>query len=167
MSILLNGIDERLIHGQILSSWIRKYRVELLVVLDDSLADDPFAQSVFTMAMSKDVDVLFMALQPGIRWLQEHMADQMRTMVLFRNLSSFHRAFHLGYTAEALNIGSMIAGPHRKRLTIDVFATAEEIQMMKELLISGVSIQMQVVETETRTDVAELLSELEQGGGAR
>lgn len=160
MNILLNRVDERLIHGQILSTWIRKYGVELLVVLDDSLAENPFTQSVFIMAMPKKVDVLFLSVQSGVQWFENNPADNRRTMVLFRNLSSFNRAFDLGYAAKALDIGSMLAGPDRRKLNRDVFATEEEVRIMKRLLTAGVAIHIQVVGTETRTDVAELLKDL-------
>lgn len=160
MNILLNRVDERLIHGQILSAWVRKYGVELLVVLDDNLAEDPFTQSVFTMAMPKKIDVLFLSVQSGVQWFESHPAENRRVMVLFRNLFNFKRAFNLGYAAKTLNIGSMLAGPQRRKLNRDVFATEEEIRIMKRLLAAGVTIHIQVVGTETRTDVAELLENL-------
>ena len=81
-------------------------------------------------------------------------------MVLFRTLSSFNRAFDLGYTARALDIGSMLAGPKRSKLNQDVYATEDEVQIMKRLLDAGVSVHIQVVGAETRTDVAELLKDL-------
>lgn len=161
MNILLNRVDERLIHGQILSAWVRKFGVELLVVLDDSLAEDPFTQSVFTMAMPKKIDVLFLSVQSGVQWFENHPAENRRVMVLFRNLSSFSRAVELGYAAKALDSGSMLAGPQRRKLNRDVFATEEEIRLMKGLLAMGVAIHIQVVGTETRTDVAELLRGLQ------
>lgn len=159
MNVLLNRIDERMIHGQILAAWVRKYSVELLVVLDDALAGDPFTKSVFTMAMPKGVSAVFMPVREGVCWMREHLGDPQRAIVLFCKLSGFDDAFQLGYAPRELNIGSMIAGPNRKKLTRDVYATKEEVRIMKRLISAGTAIYIQVVGAEARIDVAELLRE--------
>ena len=51
MNILLNRLDERLIHGQLLVSWVKKLKAQELIIVDDTLENDVFMKSVLAMTL--------------------------------------------------------------------------------------------------------------------
>ena len=42
MDIVLNRLDERLIHGQLLASWVKKCKAQEIIVVDNTLEKDIF-----------------------------------------------------------------------------------------------------------------------------
>ena len=40
MSVVLARVDERLIHGQVALAWLKKYTIDLVIVVDDESAKD-------------------------------------------------------------------------------------------------------------------------------
>ena len=51
MNVVLNRIDEWLIHGQVLASWTKKLKAQQVLVVDEELVNDQFAETVLTMAL--------------------------------------------------------------------------------------------------------------------
>ena len=54
MNIVLNRIDERLIHGQVLVSWAKKLSVRRIVIVDDRCAEDALAKTVLSLSVPKE-----------------------------------------------------------------------------------------------------------------
>ncbi|HQP30651.1 MAG TPA: PTS sugar transporter subunit IIB, partial [Deltaproteobacteria bacterium] len=51
MNIVLVRVDDRLIHGQILESWIPFIKAQCVVVANDALAGDQFQRAILSMAI--------------------------------------------------------------------------------------------------------------------
>lgn len=57
MSIELVRIDDRLIHGQIATTWINDYNIEQVLIVDDNVVQDKMQQSVISMTAPANVKV--------------------------------------------------------------------------------------------------------------
>lgn len=40
MGVVLARVDERLIHGQVATAWLKSYLVDVIIVVDDESAND-------------------------------------------------------------------------------------------------------------------------------
>ena len=151
MNIVLNRIDERLVHGQILASWAKKLQVRQILVIDDQLANDQFAETVLTMALPANISLKIFDISKGILYIQEH-ADQTppNTILLVKSPEVIKRLWNLDYHPASLNIGGMSAGPARKHLCRGLYATEEEISIFQELENSGTEVYVQVVYGENK-----------------
>lgn len=54
-SIVLTRIDDRLIHGQVMTSWLNYTSATKIRVVDDRSAQDPFLKTVLKNAVPKNV----------------------------------------------------------------------------------------------------------------
>ena len=52
--IVLARIDERLIHGQVMTQWVRSRHFNTIEIVDDKTASDAFLKQVCLMAVPKD-----------------------------------------------------------------------------------------------------------------
>ncbi|HAA64900.1 MAG TPA: PTS N-acetylgalactosamine transporter subunit IIB, partial [Thermoanaerobacter sp.] len=48
-NILLTRIDNRLVHGQVGVTWVKSLGANLIVVVDDEVANDPLQQQLMKM----------------------------------------------------------------------------------------------------------------------
>ena len=46
MNIVLCRVDERLIHGQVMTAWVKKAWIKKIILVDDELASDDFMKEV-------------------------------------------------------------------------------------------------------------------------
>ena len=57
MNILLSRIDERLIHGQVMTRWITGLYITRIILIDDAIAKDDFMVDVLLLSAPVGVDV--------------------------------------------------------------------------------------------------------------
>lgn len=57
MSVELARVDERLIHGQVMTAWVEHFWIQRIVLVDDELAQDEFMKQVLAMSAPAGVTV--------------------------------------------------------------------------------------------------------------
>ena len=56
-NIELVRIDDRMLHGQVVSTWLKDYNIEQVLIINDKAANDPIQKSVAGLAAPKEVKV--------------------------------------------------------------------------------------------------------------
>ena len=51
-------VDSRLLHGQVVTRWIKQVEAQQVIILDDNLAQDDFMIEVFKMAAPEGVELI-------------------------------------------------------------------------------------------------------------
>ncbi|MEA5027216.1 PTS system sorbose-specific EIIB component [bioreactor metagenome] len=152
MKIVLSRIDERLAHGQVISSWTRQLQVSKILVIDDGLASDTFMTEVMKMAAPTGVDVEVMSVENAIHRIQEDNSNS-NVMLLFKSIDYAYKLVNSGFKLERLNVGNIGSGPKRKGITKRVFMSPEEIEMAKELCHKGVYVYLQMLNSDAEVDI--------------
>lgn len=144
--IVLSRIDSRLIHGQVIEAWVPFLGVRRIVVADDATAGDPMAQAAMGLAMPEAVEVVHTTLA---RFDAPALAkDDVRTLVLFRDVAGAVAARERGLPDGALTVGNVHAGPGREALTRSVFLSPTERAQLSALAASGMDVAVQTVPSE-------------------
>ena len=56
-------IDNRLIHGQIIETWIPYTGAKIVIVADDALAADDLQQEIMSLAIPQTVESIFVSIE--------------------------------------------------------------------------------------------------------
>ena len=151
MKIVMCRVDERLVHGQVIASWSKILSIRQILVIDDQLAKDSFMGTVLAMAAPSGVKVELVSVDEAVRRIQKDgTQDGVNTMLLFKGPQC---ALALVEIRE-LNIGNMGAGPSRKAISRNVYASASEVEIFKKLLDMGIDVYLQMVQQESRVSIA-------------
>ena len=67
MEISVFRIDDRLIHGQIITAWIAYADAKTIIVADDKAAADSFSQSLLKMATPDSIDLKILSVDDFIK----------------------------------------------------------------------------------------------------
>ena len=70
MKISVFRIDDRLIHGQVITAWIAYADAKTIIVADDKAAGDEFTQSLLKMATPDSIQLKIMRVEEAISWIQ-------------------------------------------------------------------------------------------------
>lgn len=155
MKIVMCRVDERLVHGQVIASWSKILSIRQILVIDDQLAKDSFMGTVLAMAAPSGVKVELVSVDEAVRRIQKDGAqDGVNTMLLFKGPQCALALVEKGVEIRELNIGNMGAGPSRKAISRNVYASASEVEIFKKLLDMGIDVYLQMVQQENRVSIA-------------
>ncbi|GAA6291760.1 MULTISPECIES: PTS system mannose/fructose/N-acetylgalactosamine-transporter subunit IIB [Enterocloster] len=155
MKIVMCRVDERLVHGQVIASWSKILSIRQILVIDDQLAKDSFMGTVLAMAAPSGVKVELVSVDEAVRRIQKDgTQDGVNTMLLFKGPQCALALVEKGVEIRELNIGNMGAGPSRKAISRNVYASASEVEIFKKLLDMGIDVYLQMVQQESRVSIA-------------
>ncbi len=58
LNIELVRVDNRLVHGQILESWVPHVKAQCIIVADDAIAGDVLNKTVIRMAVPSEIELI-------------------------------------------------------------------------------------------------------------
>ena len=146
MNIVCFRVDERLVHGQIVTKWLPEVQAKRLIVVDSEIAVDDFMKEVLQMALPPGLDFAVISLDKALTKFTENN-DEIKTMVLVKNVET---AAKLGQQLSpefnfSLNVGNCGMQPGRTKITDTVYLNAREIAALKELKVLGCSVFFQTL----------------------
>ncbi len=155
MGLKLVNIDDRLIHGQVATTWIPDYGIESAIIVSDKVANDPVQKSVAALAVP-NIKVSIFSVDKFIDVLKKTELKK-ATMVLFTNPMDALTLRKNGLEFNYLNVSGMRFNDERKRLHKNMSVTAEEKAAFEELIAMGIECFMQPTTRDTKDAVSELL----------
>lgn len=156
MNILLSRIDERLIHGQVMTRWITGLYVTRIILIDDTIAKDDFMVDVLMLSAPVGVDAQVMSVDDAVKFIASDNSST-KTMLLFKDIRYVKALADAGFLVPRLNIGNIGSSPIRKGVTREVFMSPEEQNMAKELCEKGMYIYIQKLPSDKEQDIMALL----------
>ena len=157
MPINVARIDDRLIHGQVITTWVKNYDIEQVLVINNKVANDKVQQSVLTMSAPPGLKVLVFGVQEFIEILKKTTIKK-RTMLLFTNSIDVDALVDGGLPLEKLNVGGMRMQDGRHQLSRAVSVTPEEEQAFKNLIAKNIPVEVQMVPKDPIVDLQSLLN---------
>lgn len=158
MNIVACRVDERLVHGQIMTSWAKRLQLKRIVVVDDAVAKDEFMCAVLTMSAPAGVKIEILSVADATARVTGDAGDE-KTMLLFKGPGS---ALELAralvgtpHELHELNLGNLGSGPGRTELTKRVFLSPEERGQVRDLQGLGVRVYLQMLYTDPAVEVTE------------
>ena len=155
MALKLVDIDDRLIHGQVATTWIPDYGIESAIIVSDAVANDPVQKSVAGLA-APNIKVTVFGVEKFIDVLKKTQLKK-ATMVLFTNPIDALTLKKNGLDYNYLNVSGMRFNDQRTRLHKNMAVTKEEKEAFEELIGMGVECWMQTTTRDSKEPVAELL----------
>ncbi len=140
MPIVLVRVDCRLVHGQVLETWVPHTGANCLLVASDDIDANPLMRSVMEIAVPSSIRVVFCRVGEVAAALAEIDARGERAILLCCALSDALRIFRAGVRFPELNIGNMHFAEGRVEVTPSVYFAPEDFEAVDSLSRLGVSV---------------------------
>jgi D-glucosaminate-specific PTS system IIB component len=146
--IVMNRIDDRLIHGQVVSGWLKLRNANEIWIVDDKTANTPMLIDMFSFAAPMGIKIeAFTVEAAGEQLAKLQELGNKRILLLVKEPETFLRLLEKGYEPEDINYGAMGA-KSAEISTIEVAPncslTDEEIQDTEELQNKGIRVWIQL-----------------------
>ena len=131
-NIVLTRIDDRLIHGQVVTAWIKQYPINKILIIDDELSQNRLMERIYKAAAPMGVEVLIQSVSEAREFLKE------------------------GIEIKKVILGGMGAKNGRKTFNRNVSASGEEVECFKRIVEGGVEIFYQLVPNDKAVNIRSL-----------
>jgi PTS system mannose-specific IIB component len=156
--IPLVRVDNRLLHGQVLETWMPGLKATEVVVADDEAALSPLARAAMTLCVPCETPARIERMAAvDFAGLAQSKAT---VLLLVRDVAGLAAAVGRGLTpalTPRINLGNVHFATGRRPVTASVFLTADELGTLKTLEEAGFAVDAQAIPS----DVVYRLDELE------
>ncbi len=140
MPIVLVRVDCRLVHGQVLETWVPHTGANCLLVVSDELDANPLLRSVMELAVPPSNRVLFRRVGDVAAAVDEIDRRGERAIHLCAGLSDAMRIFDSGVRFPALNIGNLHFSEGKVEVTPSVYFAPGDFEAVDALTRLGVAV---------------------------
>ena len=151
-------VDDRLIHGQVVTTWINQTQSNRIVIVDDELVKNEFLTSVFAMAAPKGLPVeVKSADQFAKEWVKNGLGSG-TALVLFRNIPTLKLAYEKGFNFDHVQIAGIASGSGRKLVFKAIALSQQDASTLKKLNEKGVDIVFQSMPEERGANLQSIIN---------
>jgi PTS system mannose-specific IIB component len=148
---VLYRVDNRLVHGQIMSAWVPHLKAKRILIASDVVPTNDLQMQIFQMALPDDCGFEALPIQEAARWLEEKRHGRESTIVLFETIKDAAALFDVGHRFASLNIGNVHHAPGRECYTPAVYLGEDDLSTLRAMAARGMQIEIRSLPNETPT----------------
>ncbi len=156
-ALTLLRIDDRLVHGQVVTTWFRHYDSDLILVCDDDVARDTFTKRVLKAAAPKGVKVTAFSVADTIKFFNAPKFAALKAMVIVKGPEAVEGLIDAGMSVPHVVLGGMGKREGRELLNRTVSASPDEVACFRRLTEKGCEIVYQLVPDDPAVPLARIL----------
>ena len=160
MAVEFARVDDRLLHGQVVTTWVKTLQLEQCIVVNAAIAEDSFQQQLLEMAAPEGMRVVFFSPEKFSEVAAENPIKR-RTMLLFNHPRDVLRLIKLGYKLNSLNIGGMKNDGKKRQITAAVAVDEADAGLLKAIVDAGVPVTIQMVPSDNAISFEKAMSKTE------
>ncbi|MBO1305684.1 PTS sugar transporter subunit IIB [Enterococcus sp. 669A] len=156
MSVKFCRIDDRLIHGQVVTTWVNVHKIEQVIILNEQVSKDKIQSNVLKMSSPPNIKLHIFPPEKFLKIIEKNPITR-NTMLLFASPFDVETLVDAGYKFDKLNVGGMRGNAERSQVTKAVSLTPEERTSFERLIASGIDVEIQMVPSENIVKMKEVL----------
>lgn len=160
--INLVRIDSRLIHGQVITKWLKMSGANRIIIVDDELAKDDFMSIIYTTAAPKDVSVEILSVEDAKKGWMENELGNGNLLILFKDIKTCYELKNEGVNIEQIQIGGLPSAPGRTVILRAVSFDEDDVSKLKELHDAGVEINIHIIPEEPKMNYENMIKKFEE-----
>ena len=136
-------IDNRLVHGQVVETWLPYSNAKTLVVANDQLANDELRQELLRLAVPTGVHILFSNVQQTAEQVDDLEPSGYTgadIFLLFASCEDAMVAYTSGLTFSFLNVGNLHYSHGKRQICDHIALDQEDLSCLRYLQEQGVKL---------------------------
>lgn len=149
MGISLVRVDDRVIHGQVVTLWTKVRPCHGIVVIDDLIAKDEFRCKVLKAAAPKGTKVGIYTIEEGLEKIRLAKGAKNDYFIISNSPQNFAKLVELGADfGKELNIGPMNVREGTKTIGKSISIDDNDRDAFDYLVDKGINVTFQIIPTE-------------------
>jgi PTS system mannose-specific IIB component len=156
-NVVLTRVDDRLVHGQVMTSWQKATGANKFMVIDDEVAANELTKTVLKGVVPSQVKLGIFTIQKAADRILKGFKPADKVIILVKTPITILRLVEMGVEFKALNIGGMGITASRKTFYQNIACSDEEREAIRKLVGLGCDVTIQIVADDQKVEVAKLL----------
>lgn len=144
-NVVLARVDDRLIHGEVVTAWIPTMRATRILIIDDEVAADPFNVRVVKALAPEGTKCFVYTVEKGAEKLMVPGLPDERLLLLAKTPTTFARLIKAGVPLKEVNLGGAGIRGERKPFINNVSLDPQEVLSCEEMQDAGCRVYYQLV----------------------
>lgn len=145
MSVNLLRIDDRLIHGQVATSWAKAVKCEAIFAISDEVANDELRKELLLQIAPPHLKAYVISVDKAIKVYNNPKYASRNILMLVTKPEDAVRLIEGGLRIDSINVGGMTHKEGNKQLSDAVTVNPSNVEAFKKLLDMGVKLSLQKV----------------------
>jgi len=156
MEIVLTRIDNRLLHGIVMTQWAGTTGANRIMVIDDDVANNAEAKQAMNLAKPAGMSSSIITYETAVNNIKAGRYDGQKIFLLAKSPLTILKLVEDGIKIPHLQIGATEA-LQGFRCSKRAYLTDEELEAVKKMIGLGVKVTVQHVPTDSKVDFASLI----------
>lgn len=132
--VALARVDERLVHGQVMTNLSKSAGANAIFIVDDAVATDDFMKMIFINSGSRTgLTVKIFSIADAISYWKEKEFENFSTILLTKNIAAVHQLVEGGVPIKELNLGGIAKRPTTTAIIPQVAIDKTMADLLKEM----------------------------------
>lgn len=146
-------VDDRLIHGEVVTAWVPTMRATRIIIIDDEVAKDEFNVRVVKALAPAGTKVFVYNVEKASEKLMVQGLPDERLLLLAKSPTTFHRLIKNGVPLKEINLGGAGIRGKRQPFINNVSLDPEEVLACEDMQKNGVRVYYQLVPEQGVTEI--------------
>ena len=150
-------IDNRLIHGQVTTTWVGQINADVIMVVNDKVSKDPIQTVMLPMA-ARGVKTLVLSIEDAIKFIEEN--EKTKIMIVAKFGTDALALMEAGIRPVEVNMGNQapLPGTKYEMVTKSIAVTKEDASIYRKIAeLNGGSLTTQMMPSNSKQDFVKLM----------
>lgn len=151
-------VDDRLIHGQVVVGWVKRLKLNSIVVANNEVASDILQRNLMELAIPSEVTSYFFTLEEAIKNLSGPDFEKKKYILLVSSTDDALSLIRQGVPFDCINVGGLHFQKGREQYSASLFLAGQDVTNIRELDQMGIKISTQPLPDDYKIDIMKILN---------
>lgn len=156
MKICLVRIDDRLIHGQVATVWVKAVGCNRIIACSDEAAADPLRKTLLLQVTPLGIKSYVLPVDKTIEVYKNPKHNDFKTLFLFTNPTDVLKMVEAGADITSVNVGGMCYKHGKILITGAISVDQQDVESFRKLHARGIELEIRKVASDSKVDLMSL-----------
>jgi PTS system mannose-specific IIB component len=156
MKICLARIDDRLIHGQVATVWVKEVGCNKIIACSDEVAADQLRKTLLLQVTPPGIKAYVLPIDKAIEAYKNPKYNDFKTLFLFTNPTDVLRMVEGGVDIKSVNVGGMCYKDGKILITGAVSVDKTDVDAFRKLHERGIELEVRKIASDSKINLMSL-----------
>lgn len=133
MKKIIFRVDDRLIHGQVIEGWVKHFKINHVMLVNDRVASNPLQKMIYTSTLPPGIEISVLTVDEFAKTFNMHKYKKDYVLVLLESVDDLYKIKSIITDEVYVNIGCVASREHKIEVSNTVFLNPDEINKVCEI----------------------------------
>ncbi|ASR49198.1 mannose/fructose/sorbose PTS transporter subunit IIB [Paenibacillus kribbensis] len=161
MEISFVRIDDRLIHGQVATVWVKETKCNKIIAVSDEVAADTLRKTLLLQVAPPGIKAYVVTIAKAIEAYNNPKYNDFKTLFLFTNPIDVLRVVEGGVPFTSVNVGGMCFKEGKIQITGAVSVDKQDVEAFHKLHEKGIELEIRKVASDPKINLINKLQNVQ------